>query len=159
MTDVLGWLKRWGNEADLEQKAALAARLRRELVDYEARLEQAAGILQAARDEERDAGLALAGREVVANCNDAESRRVNHTPTQPQASKVPNSAPSRPDPRHLEAARRRLTHAQKTRELAWLGFQVARSRVNLHSGVIRRLEQELSEDEGPLTASGAVSGP
>ena len=139
MTDVLGWLRRWGKEADHAEKAALAARLRRELVDYEARLEQAVDILQAAKTELRDAGLALAGREMAGN---------GHPGGPFPGAECSNLEFS--NPRHLEAARKRLASATTTRELAWLGFQVARSRVSLHSGVIRRLEQELAEAE-PLS--------
>ena len=116
---------------------ALAERLRRELVGYEARLAEAAAVLEAAQAEERDAGLALLGREVDAAPNDAAPL----TPSPGDAgSGAPNDAPQL-----LDAARTRLGYARKGRELAWLAFTIARTRVNLHAGVLHQLEREQTE--------------
>ena len=95
---------------------ALAARWRRELAGDEARLAAAAAVLATARQEETDAGLALAGREVGAG-SDAE-----------------------PEQRAVAAARTRLRYATTGRELAWLGFHLARARTALSAGVLRLVE-------------------
>jgi hypothetical protein len=94
----------------------LATRLRRELAGYEADLAGAAARLEAARQEERDAGLALLGRQLETTGGQA-----------------------------LEAAEKRLGFATRGRELAWLAFGIARARVNLHAGVLRRLEPQPTE--------------
>ena len=105
---------------------ALAERLRRELVGYEARLTEAAAALEAARQEETDAELALLGREVAP---EGEGLENFQTP--------------------LGAARKRLQYATRGRELAWLAFHLAKARVNLHAGVLHQLEKEQTEAAPP----------
>jgi hypothetical protein len=120
MTAVLGWLRRRvDREADRREKVALADRLRRELVDYEARLSEAVEALEAATREESNAGLALLGRELNADA----------------------------DPRGLEAARKRSEDARTGRALAGLRFGIARARVNVHSGALFQLDRELAEHD------------
>jgi len=102
-------------ELEAAVRAARAARWRRELAGAEARLATAAAVLETARQEETDARVALAGREVGARSGT-------------------------PDPRALAAARTRLRYATTGRELAWLGFHLARARTALSASVLRLVE-------------------
>ena len=113
------WRRRTADR-DHRDKRALADRLRRELVDFEAGLERAAAVFEAAKAEERDAELALLGRNL------------------PESGKSPPA---------LEAAERRLGHARKGRELAGLASGIARARVDFHSGALFQLEHELAESD------------